>query len=1018
MKILYVEDNAADADLTRRTLARTAIALTVAPTLAAANEILADGTGWDLVLTDVNLPDGTGLDLLLQIRERHLDLPVVIITGFGEEDLAVGAIKAGADDFVIKREGYLERLPAVLDEALRRYRDTSRRHATPLNVLYAEANENDAHNVAAHFSHHAPYLRLDMVTTADCVLRLGTRLELDRYQAIVLDCQLPNTNVLGLLKELRQGFKIEAPVVLVAGQGEEELASESLRFGAADFLIKRPGYLFQLPQAIENAYYRAKEKRDWSALRESEERYRSLFDGAIDGMALVDAETGVITACNEALLQLVGRSREEIIGTPETSLHPPRKPGMLALATLRAEVGSQNNVGLTVVTDRTGEQRPVEIKSSELTLHGRRVWLGVFRDVTERLIAERDLRLRNTALEAAANSIVITDRCGNVVWTNPAFTLATGYTQAEVVGKNPRVLKSGEQPSEFYSTLWQTIAAGHTWEGEFINLRKDGTRMVEHATITPVRNELGKITNFIAVKQDVTERRQAEQRIHDLAQLLDLANDAIIVCDPHHIVTRWNLGAERLYGWTEAEVLGQNLHLLLRDSRADNGEITHALWLKGNWNGELRQKTNAGKEVIVSSRWTLIRDAQNEPKNILILNADITEKKNLEAQFLRMQRVESIGTLAAGIAHDLNNILAPILMVAPLLEDKIKDDEARWMLESTRKNAERGAAIVKQLLTFAKGSEGEKVPLQLTRLVKDTIGIIRETFPKNIQCESNLAPNLWSVCGNLTQLHQVLLNLCVNARDAMPEGGHLAIALTNTTVGDAVKATELNVQPGPFVVLAVTDSGTGIPDEIKDRIFDPFFTTKGPDKGTGLGLATVLGIIRGHGGFVQVESRLGQGTQFKVFLPATGVNEAGQDQEQVVPPDQGRGELILVVDDEAPIRDTCRRVLTKFGYRVVEAENGQVALQIFQANSKEIDLVLTDLQMPAMGGPAFIRTLRQHAPAAKILAATGYGAKSAIEEINQLGVCGILNKPFTPTDLISAVQASLSNKPIPTRHPM
>lgn len=636
------------------------------------------------------------------------------------------------------------------------------------------------------------------------------------------------------------------------------------------------------------------------------------------------------------------------------------------------------------------------------------------RDITERLQSEETLRLRNTALEAAANVVVITDRQGRIVWTNPAFTQSTGYTAAEVLGRNPRLLKSNEQDPAIYRQMWETITAGHVWQGEFINVRKDGTRFTEHATITPVRNESGQITHFIAVKQDVSEQKQAEQRLRDQAQLLDLANDAIIVCAPDQTIVNWNQGAERLYGWSKAEALGRALHPLLgRSPSVSEAEIARELDARGSWNGELRQHNREGKEITVISRWTLIRDEQGAAKSILVINADVTERKRLEAQFLRMQRVESIGTLAAGIAHDLNNILAPILMVGPLLEEKVKDDEGRWMLEAARKNAERGASIVKQLLTFAKGSEGELIPLDLTRLLKDMAGIVRETFPKNIRCETSLPPQPWPVLGNLTQLHQVVLNLCLNARDAMPGGGQLRLAMDNIVVDESFVAMEIQARPGPYVVLTVADTGQGIPDDIKERIFDPFFTTKGPDRGTGLGLATVLGIVRSHNGFIRLTSRVGEGSQFKIYLPASDiVDTAGQAAEQTAAAPRGNGELILLVDDEEAVRATSRRALTKFGYRVVEAADGTEGVSRFVQQAEAVRLVITDLQMPYMGGVALIHAVRKIRPDITVLAATGYGSKETLRELEALGIAGVMNKPYSALELLEAVRKVLLGEPL------
>src|SRR5262249_46844327 len=300
---------------------------------------------------------------------------------------------------------------------------------------------------------------------------------------------------------------------------------------------------------------------------------------------------------------------------------------------------------------------------------------------------------------------------------------------------------------------------------------------------------------------------------------------------------------------------------------------------------------NRGDEaVIVESQWTLVSDDAGQPKSILIVNTNISEKKKMEAQFLRTQRMDSIGTLAGGIAHDLNNVLAPILMSVEMLKEKFKDDQSRRMLTILESSAKRGADMVKQVLTFARGVDGERVLLQTRHLIKEVTKIMGETFPKTIQVKSNVSEKLWTIMGDATQLHQVLLNLAVNARDAMPDGGTITVTAENTSLEQIPEQKNFDAKPGFYVVIKVSDSGTGIPPEVIDKIFEPFFTTKEMGKGTGLGLSTVLGIVKSHGGFVQVETEINKGTTFLVYLPAS---EAAQNQTVDTDPKQmpsGHGE--------------------------------------------------------------------------------------------------------------------------------
>ena len=456
------------------------------------------------------------------------------------------------------------------------------------------------------------------------------------------------------------------------------------------------------------------------------------------------------------------------------------------------------------------------------------------------------------------------------------------------------------------------------------------------------------------------ERKRTDQKIREQAALLDVATDAIVVRDLDHRILFWSKGAERLYGWQSEAAIGQSIDELLYKSAASPFQAAHERLLQaGEWYGELEQVTQADQAIVVASHWTLIRDEQDQPKSVFTVSTDITEKKQLEAQFFRAQRMESIGTLASGIAHDLNNILTPILLTAQLLQMKLTeiDPRSRQMLKMVETNTKRGAALVTQVLSFARGVEGNHTVLQIRHLIREIQQIIHETFPKSIEVQRDLASDLWTVSGNATQLHQVLMNLCVNARDAMPNGGILSILAHNFLVDENYARMNLEAKVGTYSVVTVADTGVGIPPEIVDRIFEPFFTTKEVGKGTGLGLSTVLGIIKSHGGFVEVNSTIGKGTQFSVFLPTVNATEPLEETESEIP--SGQGELILVVDDEAAIREIDRASLETYYYRVLTAKDGIEAIALYAQHRDEIGLVLIDMIMPTMDGATTIRTLQK-----------------------------------------------------------
>jgi len=545
--------------------------------------------------------------------------------------------------------------------------------------------------------------------------------------------------------------------------------------------------------------------------------------------------------------------------------------------------------------------------------------------------------------------------------------------------------------------------------GTVHGLRSDGEEISIEASISHLEADGRKV--YTVILRDITERQKAEERLREQAALLDQARDAIVVRDMKGRIRYWNKSAESLYGWTAEEAIGQDVRQLVFQGLAEQFEQTEQSMLeRGEWSGELRQFTKDGRELIAESRWTLVRDAEENPKVIFSINTDLTEKKKLEAQFLRAQRMESIGTLAGGIAHDLNNILSPILIGLQLLQMKLPDQDSQRWLSLLIANAERGGEMVKQVLSFARGVSGERINLQPNHLIKEVVKMLQETLPKNIRIESSLPNDLGIITGDPTQLHQVLMNLCINARDAMPDGGTLKIAAENIIVDEHYARMNPEARPRPYLLITVTDTGTGIPPKILDRIFDPFFTTKPHGQGTGLGLSTVQGIVKGHSGFINVYSEVGQGSQFNVYLPLAESMQAERSVARQSGTLFGHGELILVVDDEAAIREVTKGTLESFGYRVATASDGAEALALYAKHKEEIAVVLTDMMMPLMDGPATIRALKKIDPMIKIIASSGLDANDKTAEATGAGIKTFLPKPYTADKLLKSIAKILRNE--------
>lgn len=500
------------------------------------------------------------------------------------------------------------------------------------------------------------------------------------------------------------------------------------------------------------------------------------------------------------------------------------------------------------------------------------------------------------------------------------------------------------------------------------------------------------------------ERRASAERIAEQAALLDETSDAILVRDLEGHIQFWNRGAERLYGWTAEEIVGRDvLPIAYRDPAPFEAAMVVVL-ASGEWAGELEQLRRDQTPVTVFSRWTLRRDAEGTPTSVLVIDSDVTERRQLERQFLRSQRLESIGTLAGGIAHDLNNALAPILMSIELLQYEEDATERSSLLRTIEGSARRGAEMVRQVLTFARGAEGQRVPVNLGHLLHDCAKVADETLLKEVVVRTEIPATLDMVLGDPTQLHQVMINLCVNARDAMPRGGTLVMRATTVDIDAQYAAVIPEATPGRYVRVEVEDSGDGMAPEVLEKVFDPFFTTKPLGKGTGLGLPTSKAIVEGHGGFVRIYSEPGRGTRVQVYLPATtSVPGAGGEVAAARSLPRGNGELILLVDDEPSVREVTRQTLEAFGYRVVTASDGAEGVATYAMRRDEVALVLTDIMMPVMDGNALITVLQRMNPGVLIIAASGLQGQGRGVHGDVPGVGAFLAKPYGASELILAV---------------
>jgi PAS domain S-box-containing protein len=516
---------------------------------------------------------------------------------------------------------------------------------------------------------------------------------------------------------------------------------------------------------------------------------------------------------------------------------------------------------------------------------------------------------------------------------------------------------------------------------------------------------------IIANKELAFQNEEKEKRASEYQALFNSSPDGVIVVNGSGEIINTNLQIHSLFGYTKQELIGKSIEILIPDRFRNHQTLRRNYTSKPQARPmglgmQLFAKRKDGTEFSVE---IVLSPIQMEP-NIIATVRDITEKKKLEQQFLRTQRMESVGTLASGIAHDLNNILGPIILALQFLRKTFSDEQGIKMLKMLEGTAMRGSDLVKQVLTFARGQEGERTPIQIRHTINDLKKFMQEAFSSDIIVEVNVPNDLWAINADPTQIHQVLLNLAVNARDAMPRGGTITISAENLTLDENYAAMNLDAKPGQYILVSVTDSGSGIPPEIQEKIFEPFFTTKEPGKGTGLGLATVFSIVKSHGGFIKLYSEIGKGTNFRLYFPAIIGEKIKEQQALYIESLEGHGEWILLVDDEYVIREVSKLTLESNGYNVLLAADGIEAIGLFAQNRDKIDLVITDMNMPNMNGPTLIRTLQKMKPSLPIIGASGLTDKTKLDEVAGLNISSFLSKPYTAEKLLEVLSDLLHKK--------
>jgi two-component system, cell cycle sensor histidine kinase and response regulator CckA len=714
-----------------------------------------------------------------------------------------------------------------------------------------------------------------------------------------------------------------------------------------------------------------------------------------------------------------------MLGYPDG--HPPRLAEAYALypdedrGLIAAAIDACSTVGtpfdqLRHMHDAAGNLLRVRIVGEALRDNQGRVTHveGAFHDITAQEL-EREARVASevrlsSTLDSLTDGLLIFDADWRYSYLNPRAQSLLGLDGGSMLGRVFWDAVPEEVQSKFGAVMRQAFTEQRT-----ITTRAFHSIIDRWLEITAYPSQEGLAVYLRDVSGEESIRRDIAAKaavISSQAALLDIARDAIVVRDLDHTIRYWNRAAEDMYGWSQSEAIGASVRALLYEDPTHFDAAVAAVLRDGQWSGDIEQRSRTGALIIAECSWTLVRDEHGVPRSIFAVNTDVTDRRREDDLHLRRQRMESLGTLAGGVAHDLNNVLAPILLGVQLLSTSETDPRRLSLLETIEASVKRGADMIRQVLSFARGVEGRRIVVDVVPLLAELRAFAHEALPSNVGIAVSAPPSLWPTVGDPTQLLQVLVNLITNARDAMPDGGTITITARNEELKDSYSSVSHLATPGRYIAIDVEDDGIGMTAEIADKAFEPFFTTKDYGHGTGLGLASSLAIVRAHGGYMQLYSEPGHGSRFQLYLAAAADASAAPLLAEVDPVADlplGRGKTVLVVDDEEAVRQLTCQTLESYEYLTLAARNGAHALAILGEPNHHVDLVLTDMMMPVMDGAALAAQLALSHPDLPVIVASGLNANGGVARATRSGVRHFLSKPFTTQGLVVAVADALGD---------
>jgi two-component system cell cycle sensor histidine kinase/response regulator CckA len=887
--------------------------------------------------------------------------------------------------------------------------------ASPLRLLMIEDSQNDVDLCLRELRKARIEYQVDVVTSP---WQFASKVRANNYDVILTDYNMPGwrgTEVLYILEDLR----MDIPVIMVTGSLGEENAVECIKLGAKDYVLKDK--LVRLPlairQAMESRGLREQRAKAEEALRDTEANFRLLFLNIPLPMYLFDEDTLEILEVNAAATRCFGYSAEEFSQLRLTDLRPAAEnPRLLEYLKQTRRVATKI-AGNGIYLRKDGSLFEGEVIGHSIEFAGRRGVLAVVQDVTERNRAQQKLaasenRMR-AIIEAEPECVRVLDRQGLVLEMNAAglaMMEADSVEQVSSAGIENMVVP---EHRDVFRKLCEEVFAGKSGSLEYEMVGLQGAHRWLDTHAVPLRDEQGQVSALLGVTRDVTGRKLAQEALREsAARYKGLFENATYGIGTTTISGKFldvnpALVAMLGYGST-TELLTANLDRDIFQSVRDRPALLEECRQSGHGETETEWKRRDGKKIQVRISARLVAGQKNTSEQLELAVEDVTERRALQRQLHQAQKFEAIGQLAGGIAHDFNNMIGAVLGWAELgIEDSPEDSPLRNHFKKIQNQGERAAALTRQLLAFARRQILEPRNLDLNQSVNEVVSLLEKVIGKDIELKTMLASDLEPVRCDPTQLEQVLMNLCLNARDAMPEGGRLVIESRNEVLDENYCRSYPYARPGAYAMLSISDTGTGMDAETLDRIFEPFFTTKGLGKGTGLGLATVYGIVKQHGGVIHVYSEVRQGTTFHVYFPASLTKDKAPAKEVTEEPLRGGSETILLAEDHEGLREIACETLSQLGYTVVVAIDGEEAVEKFEAHRDQMAMVLLDVVLPRMSGPEAYAKMCAIKADLPVIFATGYSAETAaLDGVKENGAL-ILHKPYSPKALARRVRETL-----------